>query len=345
MQYFGVQDQAKINISRSMILQEEYLIPTEKTTREEDLKFVEEVLGILRKKIKGQVFDGEERSQLLAIVGLMSRENEDFDHLLEEATRTEDQNKMYDLVQFLAEAGKIEYARQIAGKIKNPDTIFRAYLYIASRSKDGQDFRSAITAMDTHYKADDIDKRSMTSELIESLAKAKKYQWAYQMTRGTRHRDVEIGRIANMAFEAEDYTEAFRFAIQAQEAKIAFNVVNVFIKKEDMKEARRFADMIAGICNANYYRAYAYLKIALRTDDPEDFKKAFRAAKLSRKNDSKSFSSDILMYIAILYRNKYLAGIACDEALKNHFRESTVKQLLVNLQSFKAVTENKTEPK
>lgn len=261
--------------------------------------------------------------------------------LIEETKKIGNPKRMYELVEFLADAGKTERAREIAGGMNNQNLAFHAYLYIASKSNDGQDFQLAIAAMETDGEADEIDKRSMLSKTISALCKSRKYQWAYILAKDAKYRDEEMETIAELAMEAQDHCEAFRFAMEADEVKIASYAISGLIKKGEIDKARTLAEKLTGICDADYFRAYAYLEIEFKTHDPEDYKKAYDAALLSCKNDSKVYSSSVMMDFAITNLDKHLVGIACDEALKGNFREVSIEKLTHHLKSFKTALEKK----
>jgi len=287
------------------------------------------------------VRDDKEKGRLLALVGVLSGSDEDFEMLIEETRKIRKPREMRDLVELLADAGKTEQARQIAGEMHDQNSMFHAYIYIASKSNDGRDFQSAISAMETDDKADEIDKRSMLSKTIAALSKAKKYEWAYILAKDAKFRDEEMNAIAAQALEAEDYFAAFRFAMEADEAKIASDVISAFIEKGDIDNARALADKLTGICDADYFRAYAYLSIELKTNDEKDYQKAYAAALLSCKNDSKVYSSNLLMDFAITKMDRHLAGIACDKALGGNFKEVSIEKLAHNLRAFKTALEKK----
>jgi len=282
------------------------------------------------------VSDEEKRRNILAKIGALSGKDEDFEELIQQVRKTQEQRDAYDLIELLADAEKMEQARIMCSEMLDPYLTFRGYLYIASISKDSRDFNSALAAIEANYEADDYDKRNMISDVAAALTKIKKYKWAHQLADKGKYREEEIGRMAKSAFEARDYSEAFQLALEADKTQIASDIINVFIEKADFTEARSFADKLKGISCADYFRAYAYLGIWGKTDDQEDYKKVLEAATLCCKNDSKQYSSNLMMDLAFQNMDTYLAGRACDEILGANFSiEIVTERVLHNLDIFK----------
>lgn len=298
----------------------------------------------MRQKIKNKVFS-EEKCLLLAHIGVLSGKDEDFELLIEQSRNMDDQREIYDLVELLADAGKMTLAREIACELRNSNLIFRAYQYISLKSGDSQDFRSAITAIETNNQADEIDKRSMMSKVMESLAKTRKYRWARSLALGSKYWDVELENIAKIAFDAKDHLEAFNLAMETGNAKIASAAISGTLEEGAIEKAKAMADKLTGIYSADYFRAYAHLDIAEKTNDQEDYCKAYEAAMASCKNDSKVYSSNLMMDLALTYLDKRFAGLAIDEALQEAYRETCIEEIVKNLEKFREAMKKRIDKK
>lgn len=309
---------------------------------EENLKFFEKSIDLIRKKTLEKMRNAEKKPEILALIGAHSKSIDDFEPIFVLLKKPGMIHARRLAAKKLAEAGFLHEARSVADGIARAEDSFDVWLYIASISGDGKDFlrvsenienlKQEIPVLNENDKRRGYQVNKSKKFFIMELASAGKYQWALREIEKSEDRESLYGIVSDIIMkkayakkeapgyivnDTKDVPLAFQCAMKSGIKEPAIIAVILLLNENKVELARSLVDSVDDSTQrANYFKANCYISIAIATKNADDAEKAFKYAIKSKMIDPKDDALRILIKIGISARNLYCLGLAYDMALE-----------------------------